>query len=80
MGTITINVDDEIEKEFRKLANEESKGKKGFLGDAITEAMKKWISEKEQKEISMREIKILKKGFKLGKITYKKREELYGRK
>lgn len=80
MGTITVNVDDEIEEEFRKIASEEFKGKKGFLGDAITEAMKEWVKEKEQEEISKREIEILKKGFKLGKITYKKREELYARK
>lgn len=80
MGTITINVDDEVEKEFRKLANEESKGKKGFLGDAITEAMKKWVQEKEQGELSKKEIEVLRKGFRLGKITYKKREELYARK
>ncbi len=80
MGTITINVDDEIEKEFRKLAGEEYKGKKGFLGDAITEAMKNWVGEKEQKEIAVRELAVLKKGFRLGKVLYKKREELYARK
>ena len=40
MGIITVSVDDKVEKEFRKIAMEEYKGRKGFLGDAITEAMK----------------------------------------
>lgn len=79
MGTITVNIEDEVEKEFRKIASEEYKGKKGFLGDAITEAMKEWIREKEQEEITEREIAILKKGFRLGKLMYKKKEELYAR-
>ena len=80
MGIITVSVDDEVEKEFRKIAMEEYKGRKGFLGDAITEAMKEWVREKEERELAEREIAILKKGFNLGRLTYKKREELYARK
>jgi len=45
---------------------------------AVTEAMDKWIKERRQKEISMRQLGILDKGFDLGKIEYKKRSELYG--
>ena len=41
--------------------------------------MKKVVA-MEQEELSKKEIRILKKGFKLGKLKYKKRAELYARK
>ena len=49
MTVITINVDDEVEAEFRKKSAEIYGFKKGYLGDAITEAMKKWLEEKKRR-------------------------------
>mgnify|MGYP001585056179 CR=1 FL=1 len=47
MGIITFTVDDEVEKEFRRMVAKEG-GKNGDLGKAVTEAMKKWIEENRQ--------------------------------
>ena len=79
MGTITINIDDEIEKRFRTLVSKIYHDKKGNLGNAVTEALKKWIDEVTQKQISERELRILDKGFNMGKFKFKTREELYER-
>ncbi len=80
MGTITISVDDEVEKEFRKLVEEHKGGKKGDLGKAITEAMKKWADEKKQKEIAERQMKRSEKGlYKLPKKWKFNRDEIYDR-
>lgn len=79
MGTITISVDDEVEKEFRKIV-EEKGGKKGDLGKAITEAMKKWAEEKKQKEIAERQMRLSEKGlYKLPKNWKFNRDEIYDR-
>lgn len=79
MGTITISVDDETEKEFRKIVEEREGGKKGDLGRAVTEAMKKWAQGKKQKEIAERQIKMSEKGlYKLPKNWKFNREEVYG--
>lgn len=77
MTTITVNVDDEIYEKFRKFAAEERNGKKGFLGDAITEDMKKHVEEKEQEAIKKRLLERLRKGVNVGFKGYKHRSELY---
>ncbi len=79
MGTITINIDDEIEKQFRALVRKTYHDKKGNLGNAVTEALRRWIDEMTQKQISERQLKILDKGFDMGKLKFKSREELYER-
>lgn len=79
MGTITINIDDEIEKRFRTLLRKTYPDKKGVLGNAVTEALAKWIDEVTQKQISERELKILDKGFNMGKFKFRTRDELYER-
>lgn len=80
MGTITVSVDDEVEKEFRKLVEEHKGGKKGDLGKAITEAMKKWAEEKKQKEIAERMMELSAKGlYRLPKNWKFKRDEIYDR-
>ena len=43
MGTITISVEDETEKLFRKLASAKYGKRKGALGEAVTEAMQIWL-------------------------------------
>ncbi|MEK6854565.1 MAG: hypothetical protein AABX60_04465 [Nanoarchaeota archaeon] len=77
MTTITVNVDDEVYEKFRKLAAEERNGKKGFLGDVITEDMKKHVEEKEQEAIKKRLLAMMRKGVRLGFKGYKSRDELY---
>ncbi|MDI6902854.1 MAG: hypothetical protein QMC77_03880 [Methanocellales archaeon] len=79
MGTITVNVKDEVEKDFREAASTLYGRKKGALGRAITEAMQNWVYVKKQKEIAKRELKLLNKGFNFGKKLYRSRDELYER-
>ena len=79
MGTITVIVNDEIEKQFRETVKELEGLRKGNLGKAITEAMYKWVNEKRQKSIAQEMISLMEKGFNMGKIKIKSREELYDR-
>lgn len=43
MGQINLKIDDNLEKEFRKIAAEKFEAKKGFLKKAIEEAIRDWI-------------------------------------
>ncbi len=79
MGTITVNVKNDIEKEFRKIVRSVHGTRKGSLGEAITEAMKQWIYEKKQEKIKGEAIRMMEQGFKFGKRLYKNRSELYER-
>lgn len=77
MAVITISVDDEVYERFRKIAAEERNGKKGFLGSAITENMKRYVEEKEQDAIKKRLLAMMKKGVRIGFKGYKVRSEFY---
>lgn len=79
MGTVTVSINDEIEKKFRAVAGKLYSRKKGYLGKAITEAMQKWIDEKKQKEIAEEELKVLERGFEMGRLRIKTRAEIYER-
>ncbi len=79
MGTMTISIDNDVEQQFRALAQKIYSKKKGYLGNAVTSAMKKWIEEMTQKQISEREIKLLEKGFDMGELKFKSRDDLYER-
>jgi len=43
LGQINLKIDDNLEKEFRKIAAEKFEAKKGFLKKAIEEAIRDWI-------------------------------------
>ncbi|MBI2141045.1 hypothetical protein HYU16_01335 [Candidatus Woesearchaeota archaeon] len=77
MVTITVNVDDEVYQKFRENAAQARNGKKGFLGDAITEAMRNHVEENEQEVIKKRLLERLRKGVNVGFKGYKCRSELY---
>ncbi len=79
MGTITVNVRNDVEKEFRKVVSTVHGTKKGSLGEAITEAMQKWIYEKRQEKIAQEALTLIEEGFKFGRRLYKDRSELYER-
>ena len=77
MGTITVNVKDDVEERFRETVKEEFGVGKGKLGRAFAEAMLAWLKEKEQKEIAERAIKRMDKGlYRLGKWKFN-RDEIY---
>ncbi len=77
--TITINIETEVLNKLRNLAITK-KQKKGFLGRIISEATKEYLKEREQEEIRKRMLQKLNKGYKMGKILIKHRDELYDRK
>lgn len=79
MGTITICVDDKVEKKFRKAAEESFGVGKGKLGAAVAEALEKWVESKEQERIASEMVGFLEKGFEMGKLKFKHRSELYAR-
>lgn len=76
---ITVSIDADVVRRLRELALKE-KIKKGFMGKIISRAVKEYLQEKEQNEAVDRGRALLKRGLKLGGLTYKKREELYERK
>lgn len=76
--TVTINMETETLNKLRILALAE-KRKKGFLGKVISEATKEYLKEKEQEEIRKRMLERLEKGYNMGKILIKHRDELYDR-
>ena len=74
MGVITITLDDAVEEKLRALV----KGK-GALGKAVSEATKQWLEDQRQDVLKNQLIELFRKGKPMGKILYKKREELYDR-
>lgn len=78
MGTMTLNVEDGAEEKFRKAAELAFGSGKGSLGRAATKAFEKW-AERELGGNEAKMLALLEKGFKMGKIKYKEREELHER-
>ena len=76
---VTISMDKETITKLRALALAQ-KIKKGFIGKVVTEAVKEYIKKQEQEEAREKLLKMLKKGYHMGKITIKHRDELYDRK
>ncbi len=79
MATITVNVSDALDQEFRKTVKHKLGEGKGTLGKAVEEAFKHWIFKKQQQEIAQEMIGLMEKGFSMGKIRIKSRDELYER-
>jgi len=65
---VTISVEEESEKKFRKAAYIKYGKRKGALGKALSEALKNW-AEQNQDLADERLLKLMKKGLKMGKIT-----------
>lgn len=79
MATITLNVNNEINDEFRAVVRSKYGEGKGTLGKAIEEAIKKWISEQKQKELSNEGLTMLKEGIWSKKGFKFNRDEIYDR-
>ena len=77
--TITINMDTDVLQQLKKLAKSQQR-KKGFLGKTITMATKKWLEERKQKQITQWLMDKMEKGYDMGKLRIKSRDELYDRK
>lgn len=79
MGTITLSIDDETERLFRKTAKQVIGERKGYLGEAATDAMKLWIHEKTQEAIAQDALEIIRKTYRFGEKRYGSRKDLYDR-
>jgi len=79
MGTITISVDDDTEKRFRKAAKKKLGERKGYLGKATTEALESWILKQTQEEVSRDALALLETGYHLGSHLPTERKDLYDR-
>lgn len=78
MATITVNIKDEVNEEFRKTVEERLGRGKGVLGKAMEDAMQKWAREKKTEEYVEEALALMKKGlYKVGKNYTFKREEAY---
>lgn len=48
MGQVNLQIDDQLEKEFRRVAAERFEARKGFLKKAIEEAVRDWVSKNQK--------------------------------
>ncbi len=76
MATITVNVQDDVEKLFRDRVQQRYGKGKGILGRALSEALKEWAVKSEHLADCMQ---LLEEGRNLGKLAYNHREELHER-
>ena len=79
MGTITISVDDDVEKKFRTRAKKIYGERKGALGQAVKEAMDLWVAQKDQQEIARSALALMETGHDLGTRNYRTRDDLHDR-
>ncbi len=79
MGTITLSIDDETERRFRSTARMVIGERKGYLGEAATDAMKLWIHEKTQEAIAKDALDLIRKTYHFGEKKYRYRKDLYDR-
>jgi len=79
MGTITVNLKDGVEKEFRAVAVETFGKGKGHLGKALGEALQNWVYDRKQERIAKEALDMMDHGFACGKLTYHQRSELHER-
>jgi hypothetical protein len=79
MGTMTISIDDNVEKKFRARAKKIHGERKGALGQAVTEAMDLWIAENDQQEIAQSALALMETGHDLGTRKYRNRDDIHDR-
>ena len=77
--TITVSVEEDVERRFRKVAGMRYGRRKGYIGKAVSNAMRVWLSKMESEDVDLQAIKELRKGYKLGEIVYRERGELHER-
>lgn len=63
MGVVTVTIDDEVEERFREKLDEMNNGK-GAMGEAVSEALEKWIRENNSNKRKWE--KIAEEGLELG--------------
>lgn len=77
MGNVTISLEDKKERLLRELAREKYGNKKGSLSKVTGEALKALADSSAKNRAMQRQLKWLERGFDLGKILVKNRDEIY---
>ena len=80
MGHITISLEEKDENKLRAIANQKYEGKKGSMAKVIAESLELLEKDSARQRAMERQLRWMGKGFKLGKLLVKNREELYDRK
>ena len=79
MGTLTLNMADDVETLFRLKVKEKFGTGKGKLKQGAEEAFTFWIKRSDQEDAKRWILEKLKKGVDGGFGPYRKRDELYDR-
>ena len=75
--TVTVNLDESIEKRFREKARLKYGNRKGSLGKALSEALENWLKD-DSLDLLNENLKLLEKGIEMKKWDFR-REDLYER-
>ena len=79
MAVITISIQDKTAQKLREVVISKFGKKKGVLGEAIEEAITKWLEEEQQIKIAERQKELIRKGLYSLKGWKFNRDELYDR-
>ena len=79
MGNVTIALSDQDEAILRRLAKERFNGGKGSMAKAVADGLSRLEAESEREQARQRFLARLKKGYHLGGMTIKSRDEIYDR-
>ncbi len=77
MGHVTVSLEKEDEEKLRFLASKKYKNKKGALAKVLSESLELMSKSSKRQRAMERQFKWMDKGFKMGKILVKTREEIY---
>ncbi len=75
--TITVNLDEAVEKKFKEKAILKFGNRKGSLTKAVNEALEQWLKS-DGKDVLSENLKLLDTGIEMKKWKFK-REDLYDR-
>jgi hypothetical protein len=73
--TVTLNLDESVERKFREKARLKYGDRKGALAKALNEALEEWLKNEEQ-DLLKENMVLLEKGIRMKKWKFK-REDLY---
>jgi hypothetical protein len=79
MGNITVSLEKSAEQKLRAIASQKYKNRKGALSKVITESLNLFSRQSARQRAMERQFRWMDKGFEMGKILAKKREEIYDR-
>jgi hypothetical protein len=77
--TITLNIDEDVNKEFRKIVIQKYGVKKGSLSRAVEDAFKLLIQNINSNNADIDLQNKINNGYNLGGLLYKNRDELHER-